>query len=266
MSLPSSPLAQLRSRFPMATLITELATVHEGNYVVRALVQIAGATLATALAAHADVEQAEERAKRRAVEALELEATGTTTPNSRWSVPSVPDSLLVAPPVPTKLPEIVVNETAQVLTLPTVKPSPPPDLPPLPDLPPDFPAELAAEPPSIVADFYSHIQETNPEGEEEALPDISSLVVPASTLLNKTPRRRTEQPKDVPPAPAPVDFSDVLAQTDVELRRLGWDARRGREYLKQTYSKRSRQELNEDELYDFLNYLKGQPSPSQSPF
>jgi len=31
---------------------------------------------------------------------------------------------------------------------------------------------------------------------------------------------------------------------------LGWDAKRGREHLKATYSKRSRQELNETELYD----------------
>jgi hypothetical protein len=258
----------------MATLITELATVHEGTYVVRALVQVSGTTLATALAAHIDLEQAEERAKRRAVEALELGMTETISSNSRWQVP---DSLRLNPPTAVALQEVATPETPPVLTPPALALDPLPDRVPPPSLTANLVSEglvsedlvsegLVSEPAPIVADFYSHIQETRPEGEEEVLPDISSLVVPASTLLNKTPRRRAEPPKEVPPAPAPVDFSDVLAQTDVELRRLGWDARRGREYLKQTYSKRSRQELNEDELYDFLNYLKGQPSPSQSPF
>ncbi|HIK39133.1 MAG TPA: hypothetical protein IGS51_00990, partial [Thermoleptolyngbya sp. M55_K2018_002] len=70
-------------------------------------------------------------------------------------------------------------------------------------------------------------------------------------------------PDPAPPDPAigSIDFSDILAQTDVELRRLGWDAKRGREHLKATYSKRSRQELNETELYDFLDFLKSQPNP-----
>lgn len=263
MSFPSSPLAQLRSHFPMATLITELATVHEGTYVVRALVQVSGATLSTGLAAHVDVEQAEDQAKRRAVEALELGMSETASSSSRWQVP---DSFRLNPPTAAALQELAAPDTPPVLTPPLVL-DPLPDPTPTPSLAANLVSEgLVSEPVPVVADFYSHIQETKPEGEEEALPDISSLVVPASTLLNKTPRRRAEPPKEVPPAPAPVDFSDVLAQTDVELRRLGWDARRGREYLKQTYSKRSRQELNEDELYDFLNYLKGQSSPSQSPF
>lgn len=56
------------------------------------------------------------------------------------------------------------------------------------------------------------------------------------------------------------DLSDIIVQTDVEMRRLGWDAKKGREFLKQQYSKRSRQELSEVELRDFLNYLKTQPT------
>jgi len=36
--------------------------------------------------------------------------------------------------------------------------------------------------------------------------------------------------------------------------------------LQKTYGKRSRQELNDDELMDFLHYLETQPSSAQMPF
>lgn len=56
----------------------------------------------------------------------------------------------------------------------------------------------------------------------------------------------------------PVDLSDVIAQTDVELRRLGWTSVQGREYLEKTYGKRSRTQLTDDELMSFLLYLEDQ--------
>ncbi len=56
----------------------------------------------------------------------------------------------------------------------------------------------------------------------------------------------------------PVDLSDVIAQTDVELRRLGWTSDQGRDYLDKTYGKRSRQQLTDDELMSFLLYLEDQ--------
>ncbi|MEL6854963.1 MAG: hypothetical protein AAFO83_07610, partial [Cyanobacteria bacterium J06607_13] len=54
----------------------------------------------------------------------------------------------------------------------------------------------------------------------------------------------------------PVDLSDVIAQTDVELTRLGWTSTQGREYLEKTYGKRSRQQLTDEELMSFLLYLE----------
>ena len=56
----------------------------------------------------------------------------------------------------------------------------------------------------------------------------------------------------------PVDLSDVIAQTDVELARLGWTNVQGREYLEKTYEKRSRQQLTDEELMSFLLYLEDQ--------
>jgi hypothetical protein len=62
--------------------------------------------------------------------------------------------------------------------------------------------------------------------------------------------------------PTPINLSDVIAQTDIELRRLGWSTEEGREFLEQTYSKRSRHELSEEELIQFLCHLESLP-PSE---
>jgi hypothetical protein len=57
----------------------------------------------------------------------------------------------------------------------------------------------------------------------------------------------------------PINFAKVIAQTDVEMQRLGWTIDQGREHLKKTYGKRSRTLLTEVELLDFLRYLASQP-------
>ncbi|MFO0172867.1 MAG: hypothetical protein ACK51W_10340, partial [Aphanizomenon sp.] len=59
----------------------------------------------------------------------------------------------------------------------------------------------------------------------------------------------------------PVNLSDVIAQTDVEIERLGWTPEQGKDYLVKTYNKRGRSLLSEEELRNFLTYLKSQPDP-----
>lgn len=62
-------------------------------------------------------------------------------------------------------------------------------------------------------------------------------------------------------APAPkLDMLDILAQTTAEMKRLGWSNTQGREYLRRTYGRNSRQDLNDQELLDFLQYLRSQPA------
>ncbi|HIK45670.1 MAG TPA: hypothetical protein IGR64_12425 [Leptolyngbyaceae cyanobacterium M65_K2018_010] len=62
---------------------------------------------------------------------------------------------------------------------------------------------------------------------------------------------------------ASVDLSDIIAQTDVELQRLGWGVSQGREFLEKTYGKRSRHDLTDEELLEFLLFLETQPSPAR---
>jgi hypothetical protein len=87
----------------------------------------------------------------------------------------------------------------------------------------------------------------------------------------KPTRRKSAAPSAAPPEPAPIappeiDRSGEIARIGVEMKRLGWDTKKGRDHLQKTYGKRSRQELNDDELMDFLRYLETQPSSAQMPF
>jgi hypothetical protein len=59
----------------------------------------------------------------------------------------------------------------------------------------------------------------------------------------------------------PVNLSDILAKTDVQIERLGWTKDQGKEHLKKTYGKLGRSLLSEEELLDFLKYLESQPDP-----
>ena len=71
----------------------------------------------------------------------------------------------------------------------------------------------------------------------------------------------TEKSADSPIFPAPpVDLSDIIAQTDVELQRLGWSVNQGREFLEKTYGRRSRHDLSDEELLEFLLYLENLPT------
>lgn len=77
------------------------------------------------------------------------------------------------------------------------------------------------------------------------------------------------EPQLPDPPPEPEDLSDIIAQTDVQLRRIGWSAKEGREFLEQRFNKKSRHQLNEAELREFLRHLKQQPARSarqESPF
>ncbi len=81
----------------------------------------------------------------------------------------------------------------------------------------------------------------------------------------------TETPEiSIPPSPNLsanlADRSEEIMKIGIEMKRLGWSTEQGREYLKRTYGKRSRQELEDAELLDFLRYLELQPSPMQTPF
>lgn len=217
-------LEQFRVHYPKGRLIADLISLHEGQYVVRAAILNDGETLATGLAASVDVQIAEDRARERAIAALVI----TTHPASDLNTVQAVAAVAIEK-TPEKAPEETPKETPEgesELLL---------------DLPPDLrPDEEDLGPP------IDAIEESlEPENSEEAsAPDKPSAAAIALENFSTSA--------------APVDLSDVIAQTDVELTRLGWTNEQGREYLEKTYGKRSRQQLTDDELMSFLLYLEEQ--------
>lgn len=233
--LLSSLLARFRASYPMGSLISEFLTVHDGNYAIRALAQVGGLTLASGMAAHPNLEIAEDQAKTRALEALGL--TPLPIEPSSYPLPSW-DYGAPVEPAPVAPPSVL-----------------PPSVP-----PPKRPSLDHAAPPGLE--------------QLQVIPEPIAPEPPLAKLLELVPSRvespeldKASKPtKDKPEEPLLVeeaqDRSDEIARIGVEMKRLGWTTIQGREYLKQRYGKRSRQELNDSELLDFLDYLESQPAPS----
>lgn len=101
---------------------------------------------------------------------------------------------------------------------------------------------------------------------------VTALSNPSATKPEKSGKtsKRKSETFELPPAPIPSrqpsDRSEEIMKIGIEMKRLGWSTEQGREYLKRTYGKRSRQELDEAELLDFLCYLETQPASMQTPF
>jgi hypothetical protein len=312
----------------MGAIVTELLTIHDGNYVVRALVQLGGLTLMSGMAAASTIESAEDQAKIRALQAFGMAASPAL---ASPQLPYLSQNLLAAgyrPPEDYRTSDDQASEAADLPhsnasaleiaplpdapiqsaiapaldSSPVTQPLPSPDLSlhhyssnlqdlseselPLlqqPIAPPDLP-ETAPEAPELTAEEITQnhaldwLNDSNPT--ESLLP----VEMPAKSDKSEKSRRKTESATKTAPVPtstvptptvAPLpqesigqagDRSNEIAKIGVEMKRLGWTTEQGRSYLKRTYGKRSRQELNDDELIDFLRYLEAQPSPSTSPF
>ncbi|MBD2197140.1 MULTISPECIES: hypothetical protein [Calothrix] len=285
-------LAQFQSLYPKGSLISELVQIFQGKYIVRASVQIDGVTRATGLAAADTVEAAEDQARMRALMVLGMEkapqATVTAAPQVPAQVQPKPASLTSGLNEPAYSPikerefvnsqepavpsfagqsitgdnvksdrELFANDTATASKIPTYSQ----------ELNHNFSTtnEISSEISSqfdTPSDNLGSIFGKNPDNQP------LSGVTP-SNVTPFTPRNHSSSEDVATPTTAskrkkksePVDLSDVIAKTDVELQRLGWTPEQGREYLIKTYGKRGRTLLTEDELYTFLQYLQSQPDP-----
>ena len=53
-----------------------------------------------------------------------------------------------------------------------------------------------------------------------------------------------------------MDLSDAIAQIGLLMEQVGWDKKQGVAYLQETYGKRTRAELTDQELMTFLGHLQ----------
>lgn len=224
---------QFRRHFPRGSLTSELVEIDHGKYIVRASVQNEGLTLATGLAAADTVEKAEDQARSRALAVLEI----SLTPSSTEDASSKPRSTSVS-----SFPE-KSSQNAQSISQPN---------PPQPSVsnasPP--PATPSKEPPASSQPSPEPTPEPSNSSQEQETATPSQEPQSAVNGSNTTEETIT-------------DSSDIIARTNVELRRLRWTSEQGRKFLQETYGKRSRTLLSDSELLQFLQYLEKQPTPPE---
>lgn len=249
----------------MGSLISELLNIHEGKYIVKAIIQVGGSTLATGLSAATSIEQAEDQARVRALVVLGIDgrpyATQAQIVNSASEESAArAQARLAAPAHPAEfLP--LTESTFQHGSVDV-----------------DWSiADRAARSFQVpeqqqLSWFDRELDELKPPApqlsgrpigpEEHFAPSAEAPASPA--FMPQHPDRAQGDRRDAAATiAAPVDLSDIIAHTDVELKRLGWTNAQGRRYLEQTYGKRSRQHLSDAELMEFLDHLKTQPTPGK---
>ncbi|MEM7063602.1 MAG: hypothetical protein AAF572_10615 [Cyanobacteria bacterium P01_B01_bin.77] len=228
----STPFAQFRHQYANGSLTTELLNIHAEQYLVKATVTIGEQVIATALAADTNLIAADDHAKVRVLallgfgQAAEAPQQTTVTPMTIKSA-AVPTTEKFAPSTT----ESATEQPAQ----PSVKPV-------------TSLAEAVPEEQDDNDDMGRPIDSITPE-EAPAPSEVPASSLAAAALENFDDSN-------------PVDLSDIIAQTDVEMARLGWSSLQGRTYLEKTFNKRSRQQLTDEELLTFLLYLESQTTPN----
>lgn len=266
--MPSSLVTAFRQQFPEGSLLSEVLTIHDGLFVVRVSIAIKGAVLSQALAANNSLELAEDMACNRALERLVFLTSVDTLPStaaapatkSAASQPTQPVSPAAVqtpgtPPLPVSQAEVAAKPRTEVELSIVPPPTPTTDR-------------------SVTDDGHGQPQTQSrgdlpsPGPPEPPRPDLKPTTHPSPKSENVAPdfengsNIRENWSDFGNMAAAPIDLSDIIAQTDVELQRLGWDVNQGREFLETTYGKRSRHDLTDEELLEFLLYLESQPLPS----
>lgn len=262
----SESLKQLRDRFPEASILSDILVLHEQQYVVKVTIKVPPAIVVAGLSSNANLEVAEDQARQRAIEALGL---GTCESTSATQVAPA----TVTPAAQSREVSNEFEELRLSADSPTSVASPQRDR------PTSIPSPHNA---SSVSDMAAHSQMTSTAPLSAKSPStsiddtnvathddltqsgrVSSMISQPTDAAAIAPVTKHSEPSKISATalPAPINLSDVIAQTDIELRRLNWSTETGRDYLEQTYNKRSRHELSEEELIQFLCYLEGLPSP-----
>lgn len=250
--------AEFRARYPSGSLTSDIIEVNQGKFIVRAAVTVDGTVLATGLGASEQLEDAEDRARLRALEAvgLFLEPADRGQAHLLSSTPSAPNRYQLPASVPTVTPsmEPIAQPMLDLgLSQPIAPPAPEPDT-------------YAAYYDSPIEPLPTDSLPTDPlptmEPEWPPEPEPAPAPAPPRSRRSASPAPAPIAPAPVPapapaPAPTPVtDLSDAIAQTDVLMKRLNWSKQQGVEYLQMAFGKRTRAQLTDEQLLEFLQYLQ----------
>lgn len=264
---------QFRAQYPTGSLISELLLVERGTYLVRALVQVGGVTLASGMAGAPSIEQAEDRARLRAIAVLGMQILSPPAPSmspgaaSPGSATHTQEEMqradLTKGETQPQEPPTVVSQMEQ-----TANPSNPPTTPVSTSTQNSFfdhqstPKTVAADASVYAAsnsllDTTGDILTTVLEN-TDATSDTSDAEILSPSYANQSSYTDLSGMSDDTTQASPPSFNylEVSNSITVELGRVGWDAKKQREYLEQFYGQPECSLLNDDQLLEFLDYLQ----------
>ncbi len=265
-------LAQFQSRYPTGSLISELLTIYHGKFLVRVLVQIDGVTRATGMAAAETLEEAEDKARNRAIAVMAIDQTSSHLPSDASTQPATGAMLepktskefsleLVKPNLNPS--SFTTTEPLLELDYASVSPSPPEDAKPAiasvlevkgtSKLSTVTVNQLAPE--DDVFGEFGMIPETHSQSGSESLTAVSSSNVTPLVTPSYQPQAITEFETQINLS-EPIDLSEDLLTIGVKLQELGWTPEQESEYLERTYGKSSRQQLTPEQVQEFRRYLE----------
>lgn len=234
--------AQFRSQYPQGRIQTEMLPKIDGLHAFRAIVSEGDAIMGTATAVDSDLEIAEDRAVKRALAIAGL-AFDNGFDNNYGNYGGRSPMLTQVSREPSTINSL---PSANFNTLGSLGAS---------NLSTSDSHPVTHTTQTIHAE--SAFDYTNEYGGNEHLPETDVTLSSAS--------RATDAPMSKPSSPQispePVDLSDAISKIDVEMERLSWTKTQGRDYLVRTFDKKSRQQLTNDELLQFLSHLKSLPTP-----
>ncbi|MDX2256578.1 MAG: hypothetical protein NW214_13780 [Pseudanabaenaceae cyanobacterium bins.39] len=222
--------AQFRSKYPQGRILTEMLSKIDGLHAFRATVSQGDEVLGTATAVDSDLEIAEDRAVKRALTFAGISFDSGYEQSFGGYNGRSPMLTQVSRETDHGSSLSSANVTHALPSTQTIQ-------------------SIASEPELEYSDEYTGYTPSYAADIEDLPPEPKQPVIKASI-----PPMSTE----------PIDLSDAISKIDVEMGRLNWTKRQGRDYLVRTFEKKSRQELTHDELSQFLSYLKSLPTPHRS--
>jgi len=272
-------LAEFRQRYPQGSLVGELVDIDRGTYIVRVSIQVENIILATGLAAADRVETAEDAARERAIAALVLDGQTIAEPDNSTAVKertksnpkAIANPSLVTPvkvdPVPPKTSlnngstannNLVGTTASSEILEPKSEPSS--QVTPEPTIEPEILEQpVISEPPIPLEETTVESSSGNNlfAGTQASKETVEQLLADGANITASDSSSTAVLDSD-----AKIKFTEMKHKTDLEIKRLGWTKDDGQDFLKSRYGKRSRLQLTDEQLWEFLQYLEAQPNPS----
>jgi hypothetical protein len=247
-------LKQFRHLYPQGSILSELINIDRGLYIVKVSVQNQQTILGTGLAAAETVEKAEDKARERALMTISLTKPESTPISSEVTQfePITPPTLVkvtqeITQPVEKTHDDNSYNSSAERSSTREQVVAKPLDR-----------LELEETEDFAALETEAVIVETNSASEPQ-INLFDQPIIPTST--EETSVMETDLEKDIAAETTiELDFNEIRHKIDLEMKRLNWTKEEGRDFLVNTYGKRSRLHLTDEELLEFWHYLETLPN------